>query len=49
MIVTMKEMVYKIFNEIITDEKALEMWNYTTYDECTYQDVEEIYHMVMLA
>ena len=49
MITTMKEMVEKIFDEIISDEKAREMWDYTTYETCTLEDVQEIYHMVMFA
>lgn len=49
MIVTMKEMVNKLYDEIITDEKAAEMWDYTTYEECSYEAVKEIYDMVMFS
>lgn len=47
MIYTMIEMVDKLFDEIITPEKAKEFWDYTSYEECTMKDVEEIYYMVM--
>lgn len=47
MIVTMVEMVDDIFDEIISFEKAAEFWDYTTYETCTMEDVEEIYYMIM--
>ena len=47
MIYTMIEMVDDLFDEIITAEKAKEFWDYTSYEECTYKDVEEIYYMIM--